>query len=219
MVVHLAIVLDVPLRERNTWLGAAGYASVYAETGLGEGAMTQVLSTLDLILTAHQPFPAYVVDRRWDVVLTNLAAASLTARLVSPAAAAMFGGNVLRLTFHPEGLRSHLVNWDQAAPALLHRLEREAAERPSDEILTELLAEVRGYPGIADLPDGSMLPRGDDLAVPLHIRTSDFDLRLFTTIATIGAPYDITLEELRLETLLPADPETEAALRRFAAET
>jgi transcriptional regulator with XRE-family HTH domain len=219
MVTHLATILEVPLRDRNTWLAAAGYASIYPETNLNEPAMEQVRSVLEQILTAHQPFPAYVVDRCWDVILTNQSATTLTARLVNPAAASNFGGNVLRLSLHPDGLRHHLLNWEQAATTLLDRLEREVAQRPNDRTLGALLTEVRDYPGIADLPTRTTFPGGQDLAIPLHIHTPHLELRLFTTIATIGAAHDITLEELRLETLLPADPETETALRRLAADT
>jgi len=218
MVIHLAAILDVPLRDRNAWLTAAGFAPLYTERGLAEPALNQVRGVLEHILTAHDPFPAYVLDRRWDVVLTNRSAMTLTSLLIGPENAAAFGGNVARLCMHPDGLRRHLVNWDQFGAAVLHRLEREIVERPTDEALAALLAEVLDYPGIADLPGRPELPSSQDLLVPLHLNTSDFELRLFTTIATIGAPYDITLEELRLETLLPADPDTEEALRRLAAD-
>jgi len=218
MVIHLAITLDVPLRDRNAWLTSAGFAPLYTERNLAEPALDQVRGVLDHILSAHDPFPAYVVDRRWDLMMTNQSAMALTALVVDPEDAAIFGGNVARLSLHPNGLRRHLVNWNQFGAALLHRLEREVADRPADTELDALLAEVRSYPGITELPARPDLPTSQDLLVPLHLRTPDHDLRLFTTIATIGAPYDITLEELRLETLLPADPETEAALRQLTVD-
>jgi len=213
MVIHLSVVLDVPLRDRNRWLGAAGFAPAYGERGLDEPAMDQIRHVLELILAAHQPFPAYVVDRAWNIVLANPAAAALTARLIDPATAPVFGGNLLRLSLHPDGLRRSLLNWKAAAAALLSRLEREVEERPMDDELADLLEEVLCYPGIADLPGRPPVPDADDLLIPLHIRRDGLDLRLFTTIATIGAPYDITVEELRLETLFPADSESEATLR------
>ena len=216
MVIHIASVLDVPLRDRNRLLVAAGYAPAYPQRGLDEPELEQVRHVLELILGAHEPFPAYVIDRAWNLVLTNRAAGSLVPRLIDPADAALFGGNLVRLTFHPRGLRGSIVNWEEAALSLLDRLEREAAERPGDETLTDLLAEVRGYPGVTDLPERPRLPSGADLLVPLHLRTADLEVRLFTTIATIGAPYDVTLEELRLETLFPADEESEEALRAIA---
>ena len=216
MVIHLATVLDVPLRDRNRWLAVAGFAAAYPERSLDEPAMEQVRHVFDIILTAHEPFPAYVVDPAWNIVMTNQAAGRLTARFMDPADVAAFGGNVLRLALHPDGLRSHLVNWEEAAAALLDRLARETAERPTDQALEELFEEVSGYPGVADLAVRFGLPDAADLMVPLHFRLAEGDLRLFTTIATIGAPYDVTLEELRLETLLPADADSESLLRRLA---
>lgn len=216
MVIHLATILDVPLRDRNRWLAAAGYAAIYTERGLDEPAMNQVRHVLELLLDAHQPFPAYVVDRAWNLVMTNPPAVALIGMMVTPDKAALFEGNIMRLFMHPDGMREHVVNWDSAAAALMRRLERELTERPGDTALTSLLDEVRAYPGVDQLPDRPKLPSGSDLLVPLHVRTPVGEMRLLTTIATIGAPFDVTLEELRLETLLPADPETESILRSLA---
>ena len=216
MVIHLGTILDVPLRDRNAWLAAAGYAAVYTEQGLDEPAMDQVRHVLEVLLNAHQPFPAYVVDRAWNLVMTNPPATALTAMIVPPDKAALFEGNIMRLFMHPAGIREHVVNWESAAAALMRRLERELAERPGDTALTSLLEEVRAYPGVDQLPNRPELPSGSDLLVPLHVRTPVGEMRLLTTIATIGAPFDVTLEELRLETLLPANPETEAILRSLA---
>jgi hypothetical protein len=216
MVIHLATVLDVPLRDRNRWLASAGFAAIYPERGLDEPAMEQIRHVLELILAAHEPFPAYVIDRAWNLVLSNQAASDLVSRVVDPANAGVFGGNLLRLSLHPDGLRRHLVNWEEAAVALLDRLEREMLERLADPALQDLLDEVRNYPGVADLPPLPAVPSDAGLLIPLHLRIDDSDLKLFTTIATIGAPYDVTLEELRLETLFPVDADGEALLRRWA---
>ena len=216
MVIHLATVLDVPLRDRNRWLASAGFAAIYPERGLDEPAMEQIRHVLELILAAHEPFPAYVIDRAWNLVLSNQAASDLVSRVVDPASAGVFGGNLLRLSLHPDGLRRHLVNWEEAAVALLDRLESEMLERPADPALQDLLDEVRNYPGVAELPPLPAVPSDAGLLIPLHLRIDDSDLKLFTTIATIGAPYDVTLEELRLETLFPVDADGEALLRRWA---
>lgn len=216
MVIHLATALDVPLRDRNEGLAAAGFAAVYTEHGLDGSAMAHVRHILEFLLEAHSPFPAYVVDRRWDLVLVNRPAAALTTMLVDPSLAPTFGGNVLRLSLHPDGIRNSVVNWDEFAAELMVRLEREVRHRPGDEALTDLFEEVHTYPGVTELPSRPEAPAGRELLVPLHIRTDDLDLQLFTTIATIGAPHDVTLEELRLETLLPADPATEVSLRAIA---
>jgi transcriptional regulator with XRE-family HTH domain len=210
MVVHLASTLDVPLRERNRLLVAAGFAPRYPERGLDEPAMDQVRHVLELLLAAHQPFPAFVVDRRWDLVMANGVATALTGLVAGDAG---LGDNLMRLSLHPDGIRPMVANWEAAATVLVHRLEREVADRPTDQGLADLLAEVSGYPGVAELPDRPSLPDGSELLVPLDLRTPLGDLSFFTTITTIGAPFDVTLEELRLETLLPADAATEATLR------
>jgi hypothetical protein len=179
--------------------------------------MDQVRHVLEMLLNARQPFPAYVVDRAWNLVMTNPPAQTLTGMLFSAATAALFSGNVLRLFMHPEGMRTHVVNWESAATSLLHRFERELALRPGDPVLHEVLENAREYPGTGHLGRRPEVPSGSDLLIPLHIRTPVGELRLLTTIATIGAPYDVTLEELRLETLLPADPETESILRDLSS--
>ena len=217
MVVHLAMVLDVPLRERNAMLLAAGFAPLYRETGLGEPAMAQVRHVLEFLLAAHEPFPAIVVDRRWNVVLANEAANRLTLTMLDPEIAPVCDGlNMIRLTLHPQGVRRFTVNWVEVATMVMDRLRRDVAERPSDQALRRLLAEAESYQGVTDLPR-RLSPTGNDLLVPVHYRSDDIDVRLFGTIATLGASYDVTVEELRLETFFPADPESEAALRRLSS--
>lgn len=217
MIIHLATVLEVPLRDRNTWLTAAGFAAAYTKHGIEEPAMEQIRHVLGLILDAHSPFPAYVVDRTWTLVMTNEPATALTGMLVAPERGHLFQGNILRLLTHPQGIRANVVNWEDAARALVHRLQREVAERPGDDALSALYEEIRRYPGVSRLMGRSDASTGRDLLVPLHVRTPIGDMRFLTTIATIGAPFDITLEELRIETLFPTDPETETLLRALTA--
>lgn len=214
MVIHLAIALDVPLRERNTMLMAAGYSPEYRETALGEPALDQVRGILEAVLRSHEPFPAIVVDRRWDVVLANQAAMSFTASMVDPGSAVVTEGmNAIKVILHPEGVRSFIINWPQVAAAALRRLDHEIAARPTDGVLQRLRAEILEYPGVADLRNTPQHPSAGDLLVPFHYRVGDIDLRLFSTIATIGEAHDITLEELRLESFFAADAETEKLLR------
>jgi transcriptional regulator with XRE-family HTH domain len=213
MIIHLAIELDVPLRDRNTWLRAAGYADAYTHNGLDHQSMVQVKGVLQTMLDAHEPFPAYVVDRTWTMLMSNTPARALTSLLIDPEVAQSFQGNLLRLVMHPDGLRQHIVNWPILAGTLLHRLKRELAERNGDQDITQLLEEIMGYPGLSELPSDPGLPASSDLLVPMIIATPLGNLSFLTTIATIGAPYDVTLEELRLETLLPADKETGDILR------
>ncbi len=217
MVIHLATVLDLPLRTRNELLVAAGFAPAYTETGLDEPAMDQVRHVLEFLLRAHEPNPAIVVDRRWNVVSSNTGATRLLAALVAPATVPVADGlNLARLAFHPSGLRRVTVNWDATAATLLERLEREAADRAGDEALRGILAEILEYPGVAELRREPRLPSGGDLLVPIHYRSGELELRLFSTFSTIGAPYDVTLEELRIETFFPIDAASEAALRSLA---
>ena len=219
MVIHLATTLEVPLRSQNDLLVAAGYAPVYPETPLGEPALDQVRRVIDFLLSAHEPYPAIVVDRRWDIVASNTAATQLVARLINPATAPVGERvNLARLTFHPDGLRSVTVNWDTTAGAVLLRLERELADRAGDAALAALFDEMLGYPGVAELRRGPAIPVGDDLLIPIHYRTGNFEARLFSTVATIGAAYDVTLEELRLETFFPVDAASDEALRRSATD-
>jgi transcriptional regulator with XRE-family HTH domain len=216
MVTHLAATLDLPLRARNDMLLSAGFAPAFPETALDEPAMDQVRHVLEFLLEAHEPFPAIVIDRRWNSVMANDAAGRFLAGFTDMEAAAAVGPNLARLAFHPAGLRSTIVNWDEAAAMVLQRLEREVADRAGDRELADLLDEILAYPGVGELRRSPELPAGGDLLVPVHYRTGTNDVRMFSTIATIGAAYDVTLEELRLETFFPADPKSEAVLRALA---
>jgi hypothetical protein len=141
----------------------------------------------------------------------------LTTAVVDPTAAPVAGGtNLARIALHPDGIRPHTVDWERTAAHLLARLEHEVADRAGDAELAALLDEVLAYPGVAGLNAEARPPTGTDLLLPLHFRTRDLELRLFSTFSTIGAPYDVTLEELRLETFFPADENSERTLRALA---
>ena len=220
MVIHLATVLDLPLRDQNLLLHAAGFAPAYSETDLDAPEMDDVRRVIQWILDAHSPNPALVVDRRGEMVEANDAAFRLLAVMVDPDSPALQPTiNVNRLTLHPEGIRPVTANWSEAAANILQRLEREHAHRPADESLASVLAEVLEYPGVAELRRRAALPTGADLLVPLEATIGSGEVvRLVSTIATLGAPYDVTLDELRLETLFPADDATRTVLDRWADE-
>jgi len=210
MVMHLGRALDVPPREQNILLSAAGHAPIFTETSLEE--MVGVRSALDHILHAHEPYMAVVLDRRWNVVASNTAAARFMA--------AMFGNapdwltpplNIMRLSFHPDGLRSHMVGWEASAASLLRRLERDVATFPSDVGIRDLLAEIRSFDGVAELDSLKGEPLATDLVVPTTYTISGREVSMFTTIAIIGDAHDLTLAELRIETFWPAD-QTSAAM-------
>lgn len=218
MVVHLATVLDLPLRDRNLLLHSAGFAPAYTQSDLDAPEMDDVRLVLTRILQAHNPNPAVVVDRRGEVIDSNQAAVRLLAETVaadSPALAPSL--NIVRTSLHPLGIRGRTRNWPAVAANLLQRLERELAHRPADEHLDQLFNEVLDYPDVAGLRRNTTLPSGADLLLPLELKTfGDQELRLVTTIATIGAPYDVTLDELRLETFFPADDASRAVLAGWA---
>lgn len=213
LVLHLAEHLDVPLRERNALLLAAGYAPAYPERSLEDEAMAPVRDAVDQILTGHEPFPAIVVDQRWDLVAANTPAMAAMTAGVDPALLAA-PVNTLRLCVHPDGLAPRIVNFAQYSGHLLTRLARQALFT-QDAGLHELLEELRGYPGVP-APSPHLEP--DELVfVPLRLRDpSGVELSFFSTLATFGTALDVTLSELMIEAFFPADKATEAALRAHA---
>jgi len=212
LVLHLAEHLDVPLRERNSLLMAAGYAPVYRERSLDDAEMDPVRGALDMILAGHEPYPAVIVDRLWNLVTANAAALSLFATGV---AAHLLEApvNVIRLGLHPDGLAPRIGNLAELGEHLLVRLQRQIAVSPDDE-LQALYDEVITYPGTephsAVVPDPTTL-----LFVPMQLATVDGqELSMFSTLATFGTALDITLAELSIESFFPADAATEAYLKR-----
>ncbi|MER5478506.1 helix-turn-helix transcriptional regulator [Streptomyces sp. NPDC002734] len=215
MVLRLAEHLEVPVRERNALLIAAGYAPVYTERPLHDPAMAALRSQLDSLLTAYEPNPALVVDGSYDVVAANSGTALLLRgvpdHLLRPPM------NALRLSLHPQGLAPRIHNLREWRAHLLERLERQLALRPSVS-LRELHEEVSAYPVPGGDPDGRQ-PAGDAYAyaLPLRVELDGRVLSFISTLTTFNTPMDVTVSELAVETLLPADPETAQALRVIAA--
>ncbi|HYB29816.1 MAG TPA: helix-turn-helix transcriptional regulator [Solirubrobacteraceae bacterium] len=204
MVLRLAEHLDIPLRERNRLLLAAGYAPLYVERSLEEPEMAPVHRALDRFLRAHEPYPAVVLDRHYNLVSSNDAVAVLTAgvaaELLAPPA------NALRVTLHPDGMAPRIVNLAEWSAHLLHRLRRQAALMADPE-LERLDDELASYPGVsveAPAEDAS----GGDIVLPLRFRADDRELTFFSTISTFGTPVDITLSELMIEAFYPANAVT-----------
>jgi transcriptional regulator with XRE-family HTH domain len=211
LVVHLAEHLEVPLRERNALLLAAGYAPVYPETPLDSPSMAPVKDALDTILAGHEPFPAVIVDRRWDLVAANRPALRLLADGVAPTLLAP-PANAMRVCLHPDGLAPRITNLAEYSAHLLSRLRRQVALSP-DPVVEELVEELRHYSGVEDAPTTAVDP-ASMLFVPFCLRTrAGDDLTFFSTLATFGTALDITLAELSIESFFPADSTTEAALR------
>src|SRR3954452_18939568 len=211
LLLHLAEHLDLPLRDRNTLLLAAGFAPAYRETGLDAGEMAPVRDALEKILASHEPFPAVIVDRRWNLVSANRPALALLTDGVAPELLAP-PVNALRVSLHPDGLAPRIANLPEYSAHLLDRLHREAA-LSGDLALFELHDELRQYPGVEQSP-AIAADTASLVFVPLVLRTAnDQELTFFSTIATFGTALDITLAELAIESFFPADKGTEHALR------
>jgi transcriptional regulator with XRE-family HTH domain len=209
LVLHLAEHLEVPLRERNRLLLAAGFAPVYAQTALDAPRMAAARTAVRQLLTAHEPYPAVVVDRAWTMVDANASIRLLT-DLVAPDLLAP-PANVLRASLHPRGLAPHIANLGEWRAHLLARLRRQV-ELTDDADLKALAKELEAYP--CDGPEPTVeLPGPGEIVVPLRIRRDDGELAYFGTIATFGTPLDVTLAELSIESFYPADEATAAALR------
>ena len=211
MVLHLAEELDVPLRERNSLLIAAGYAPLYRETPLDGDDMAAVRGSLEHLLAGHEPYPALVVDRWWNLLLANrpveLLLSDVRSDLLAPPV------NVLRVSLHPDGLACGITNFDEWSGHLLSRLHREVTTT-ADPALASLYDELVAFPGVRR-PEPHV-PHGDSasrLMVTLRLNTPLGDLAFFSTVAPFGTAIDITLAELTIETFFPADPATASALR------
>jgi transcriptional regulator with XRE-family HTH domain len=209
LVLHLAEHLDVPLRERNDLLLAAGYAPLYGRTSLDAAAMAPVRAALDKILAGHEPYPAVVVDRRWDLVSANpsalrILASGVSATLLQPPA------NVLRISLHPDGMAPRILNFDEYAGHLVDRLHRQAV-LSADAELSALHTELCTYPGVSAAP--APATPADRLFVPLVLDAPTGPLRFFSTVATFGTALDVTVAELAIESFFPADDATASALR------
>jgi transcriptional regulator with XRE-family HTH domain len=212
LVLAVAEHLDVPLRERNRMLLAAGYAPRFGERGLDDPAMTRVLGSLQRMLDAHDPYPGVVIDRRWDVLAANGAAEGLTAGL--PAEVVGDRLNVFRACLHPDGLASVTANFDDWSAYLLRQIRR-TVELTGDALLADLEREVLAYPTVAGRTPVGPTGVDDDppLLVPFRLTTERGELSFFTTLTTFGTPRDVTLDELCVELFFPADDATELQLR------
>ena len=215
LVLHLAALLELPLRERNRWLLSAGFAPAYAEATFDSPALAAAREAVQRVIDLHSPFPAVAVDRHWNLQLANASAQALLGavapELLQPQA------NVLRLSLHPRGLAPQIVNLKQWRGHLLARLRRQVHES-GDAVLASLLAELSAYPSLpheAERHDTPESPTPDVLML-FRLRSSLGELALFSTITVFGTPADVTLSELALECFYPADAATAERLQRLA---
>lgn len=202
MLLHLADRLEIPLRERNELLLAAGFAPAYKERPLGSADLAPVRDALDRFLRAHEPYPAVLLDRRYDIVGMNDAAGTFTEGIAEELLESPV--NALRLTLHPNGMAPTIANFGEWSSHLLHRLERQAANTGDPE-LRVLYDELVAYPGVSTEYSGGT----NEILLPLRLING---LSFFSTVSTFGTANDITLEELSVEAFYPADAATTAAL-------
>jgi transcriptional regulator with XRE-family HTH domain len=214
--IHVAEALDVPFRDRNELLVAAGFAPVYREDAWNTDEMASVTRAIERILRHHEPFPAVVMDRYWNVVMRNASTPRFFNAFIDLDAHPE-PRNMLHLLFDPAGMRPHLVNWEETSRALIQRIHREAVGHTLDERTRDLLKSLLAYPDVdpglhtADVTvNETALPM-----VPLSFRKDGQVLHYFSMVTTVGTPQTITTQELRIESMFPADEATEDAHRRL----
>lgn len=213
MVLLLAEALRVPLRERNALLLAAGFAPMFVESSLDDPSLAAVRSAVNAILRQQEPYPAVVMNRRWNVVDSNAAATHFFKRALNGREPGDAASNVLRLMFHPDGLRPSVANWEAVGPALIQRVHREAAGGVVDAETQALVEELLGYPGVPKAwrspdPRVTLTP-----VLPVTFVVDGITFNYFSAVTVLGTALDITLQELRIESFFPCDQATAEAAR------
>jgi transcriptional regulator with XRE-family HTH domain len=214
MVLRLAEALQVPLRERNALLLAAGYAPLYRHTGLDAPEMEAARRAVEVFIAQLEPNPVFVLDRYWNTLRMNAGAKRFLA--LFPGCDSGTPHNGPRLVFDPEGLRPFIENWEVVAAHIIRRVHREAADNPSDEMLKAYLEQLLSYPGV---PNRWRMLNLDGAAPPfltLNYRWKNLMLRWLSALTTLGTPLDVALQELRLESFFPADEATRTFVNRLA---
>lgn len=216
MILQLSETLQVPLRDRNAWLTAAGYAPLFRTRALDDPQMAQVMATVRMMLTAHQPFPAIAIDRAWNVLMSNAPFDRLGAMLGDDIWDRVGGGtrNLMQLFFHPAGIRPFVTNWAAVGPLVWQRARREADALGGAEMQAVLdeLGPLQDDAILWSAADTALLP-----VMPFTLAIGDLRVSMFTVIATFGTAQDVTADELRIETMFPADAQTEALFRAASA--
>jgi transcriptional regulator with XRE-family HTH domain len=213
LILKLGTALDIPLRQRNVMLLAAGFAPAYQERKLSDPELSAVKQALDFMLAQQAPYPALVVDRLWNLVMSNGPAAMMIRWLLDMPESQPIpreGINVLKLMLDPQAIRKYLVNWQDVGADLLHWIQREAMSDGPGSEATSLLEQLIALPGVKA---ATQTPNLDARVLPflaMAIRKDDVELNLFTSIATMGTPHDVTVHELRIESFFPADAATAA---------
>jgi transcriptional regulator with XRE-family HTH domain len=208
MILRLAEHMDLPLRDRNELLLSGGYAPVYSQTSLDSPAMNAVRTAITQLIESHEPYPAVVIDQKWDFITGNSGIELLTAGC---APWLLSKPNALRISLHPEGMASRIVNLGEWRGHLLGRVRRQVALGRSPDLF-ELYKELCEYPCDQPVPDAE-IPGPGGIVTPLRIIFEDRELAFFSMVAMFGTPLDITVAELSIESFFPADDETRIFLR------
>jgi len=213
--IGIAQVLEIPLRERNALLLAAGYAPIYSDAAWNSDEMKSISKALQRMLTQHEPYPALVMDRYWNVILTNEAAPRFFNCFIDMAQRPA-PRNLLHLMFDPKGMRPFIANWEALAKSLLQRVQREAVGHIIDQKTKELVADLLAYPDVE--PDWKAPEANSALPmVPISFARDGAVLNYFSLITTVGTPQTIAAQELRVECMYPADDETEGLHAKLVA--
>jgi transcriptional regulator with XRE-family HTH domain len=226
MLLTLANVLDIPLRERNFLLLAAGFAPIYGETSMDDPRMTQVRAAVEIILKSNEPRSALAHDRHWNIVMANQAFVQFLAFALGEEPAGLTPlrvstpprPNVMHLVFDPAKLRRIIVNWELIAKSLLNEAYRRLAWA-RDDTLRQLIMDILSYPGVPARWREPDLDPPHHLILPMELNLGGKVARMFSTVTTVATPHDVTLQELHVEAFYPADAETESVLQKYQEQT
>jgi transcriptional regulator with XRE-family HTH domain len=210
MVLRLAEAQEIPLRERNVLLLAAGYAPLYRQTSLDAPEMETARQAVDFLLRQQEPYPAIVVDRYWNTLRMNSGTRHFLGRF--PICDSVRPHNGVRLVFHPKGLRPFIENWESVAARIIQRVHREAAANPADETMKCFLEELLSYPAVPNRWRVLDLDAPPPPFLTINYRWNNSTLRLFASLTIFGTAQDVALQEMRIESFFPADEATRAAL-------
>lgn len=219
MVLKLAAAMEIPLRDRNRLLHAAGYRAAYAERPLDGDGLEQIKRALNFMLEKQEPYPALVMNRCFDVMMINHAGAKLIKALGFKLGGENGPPNLLRMTLHPGGFRTCVKDWERSAQHLIHRAYRQLKGQDDKDPLAKILKEVLAYPGV---PASMVIedPTHDALPVlPIELELNGLTLSWITTVASFGTPQDVTAEEIMVECMFPSDVQTETFAKNLATGT
>lgn len=208
-IIALAQALNMPLRDRNLMLRSAGFAPIYKERTLDDATMVTVQNALKMMLEHHEPFPAVVVDRKWNLYMANKASEKLLSLIGDPDTSLLHEGklNVYLTTFSEKGLRPYISNWSEIANPLLLRLQREVSDDPQNEFLTQLLEQAQNLAKAENYTAADIAATVAPV-MSLHMKVGGTELKMFSMISSFGTALDVTASELKVETFFPADDAT-----------